>query len=93
MSAVFNETTAHSPTVSLVESKGFGGLMCEDYASASASWDCTRCLKMQSCGFCSSPSNKVISYVLSFLQLPHLNKKNWHIEMGKSTVIRFCKMK
>lgn len=62
LSAVFHGTTTHSPPVSLVESKGFGGLMCEDYAAggASATWDCTRCLKMQSCGFCSSSSNKLL---------------------------------
>lgn len=63
LTAVFHETTSHSPPVSLVESRGFGGLMCEDYASANAggaAWDCTRCLKMQSCGFCSSSSNKLL---------------------------------
>nr|UQE85995.1 inositol transporter 2 [Mesembryanthemum crystallinum] len=63
LTAVFHETTSHSPPVSLTETNHFGALTCPDYASAgasaSAAWDCTKCLK-QSCGFCSSATNKLL---------------------------------
>ncbi|XP_062189902.1 probable inositol transporter 2 [Phragmites australis] len=66
LSAVFHETTSHSPAVSAVETRHFdGSLTCPDYrlSSASGSWDCTRCLKAKSteCGFCASGAgNKLL---------------------------------
>lgn len=58
LSAVFHETTSHSPAVGAVETSHFdGSLTCPDYRTSSSSgWDCTRCLKASStkCGFCAS---------------------------------------
>lgn len=64
LSAVFHETTTHSPAVSAAETASFGGYMCPDYSSAGSSggnWDCMKCLKASSpdCGFCASSTNKV----------------------------------
>ncbi|KAE8816087.1 putative inositol transporter 2 [Hordeum vulgare] len=60
LSAVFHETTSHSPAVGSAETGHFdGSLTCPDYRTTSSSgweWDCTRCLKASSteCGFCAS---------------------------------------
>ena len=64
LSAVFHETTTHSPAVSVAETDHFGAYRCPDYRSAGsygAYWDCMKCLKASSpdCGFCASPINKV----------------------------------
>lgn len=63
LSAVFHETTSHSPMVSAVETSHFSNLTCPDYSSAATAdrWDCMKCLKASSpdCGFCASHSNKV----------------------------------
>lgn len=62
LAAVFHETTTHSPPVSLTETKHFAGLTCASYVTtgANAYWDCTMCLKKQTCGFCSSPTDKLL---------------------------------
>uniref|UniRef100_A0ACD5UMW5 Uncharacterized protein n=1 Tax=Avena sativa TaxID=4498 RepID=A0ACD5UMW5_AVESA len=58
LSAVFHETTSHSPAVGAAETSHFdGSLTCPDFRTSSSSgWDCTRCLKASSteCGFCAS---------------------------------------
>lgn len=64
LSAVFHETTTHSPAVSATETASFGGYTCPDYSSARSSagnWDCMKCLKASSpdCGFCASSMNKL----------------------------------
>lgn len=63
LSAVFHETTSHSPLVSATKTTQLNAYTCPDYslASNSASWDCMRCLKASSpdCGFCASAANKV----------------------------------
>lgn len=68
LSAVFHETTSHSPAVGAVETRHYdGSLTCPDYravlpAAGSSSWDCTRCLKAKSteCGFCASGAGKLL---------------------------------
>lgn len=63
LSAIFHETTSHSPMVSLVETSHFSNTTCPDYSAIAKTerWDCMKCLKASSpdCGFCASPSNKV----------------------------------
>lgn len=63
LSAVFHQTTSHSPMVSAAATSHFGGNTCPDYGSAGtgAAWDCMKCLKASSpaCGFCSSPNDQV----------------------------------
>lgn len=63
LSAVFHETTSHSPMVSAVETSHFSNITCPDYSSAATAdrWDCMKCLKASSphCGFCASGSNKL----------------------------------
>lgn len=64
LSAVFHETTSHSPQVSSAATAQFQQYTCPDYTSAgvsSTNWDCMKCLKASSpdCGFCASPTNKV----------------------------------
>ncbi|KAJ0106192.1 hypothetical protein Patl1_19044 [Pistacia atlantica] len=63
LSAVFHETTSHSPMVSLVETSHFSNTTCPDYSATAKTerWDCMKCLKASSpdCGFCASPSNKL----------------------------------
>ncbi|KAL6647831.1 hypothetical protein ACP70R_015268 [Stipagrostis hirtigluma subsp. patula] len=73
LTAVFHETTSHSPAVSAAETRHFdGSLTCPDYRLASSSssattgggalWDCTRCLKARSteCGFCASGAGRLL---------------------------------
>ncbi|KAK9267102.1 hypothetical protein L1049_009520 [Liquidambar formosana] len=63
LSAVFHETTSHSPQVSQLETSHFAGYTCPDYSSAgdNAAWDCMKCLKASSpdCGFCASATSKL----------------------------------
>ncbi|VAH46086.1 unnamed protein product [Triticum turgidum subsp. durum] len=57
LSAVFHQTTTHSPAVGSAETRHFdGSLTCPGYRTSSSGWDCTRCLKASStgCGFCAS---------------------------------------
>ncbi|KAF7015896.1 hypothetical protein CFC21_029615 [Triticum aestivum] len=57
LSAVFHQTTTHSPAVGSADTRHFdGSLTCPDYRTSSSGWDCTRCLKASSteCGFCAS---------------------------------------
>lgn len=66
LSAVFQQTTTHSPQVSKLETSHFSQYTCPDYSlsSSSGSWDCMKCLKASSpdCGFCASSSNKVLRF-------------------------------
>ncbi|OVA08053.1 Sugar/inositol transporter [Macleaya cordata] len=61
LSAVFHETTSHSPAVSKQETALFSAYTCPDYGSVSStSWDCMKCLKASpDCGFCASGINKL----------------------------------
>ncbi|XP_068654980.1 probable inositol transporter 2 [Aristolochia californica] len=61
LTAVFHETSTHSPLVSGVETSKFDGLTCPDYqAAASKTWSCVTCLKASSdCGFCASTIDKL----------------------------------
>ncbi|XP_044466158.1 probable inositol transporter 2 [Mangifera indica] len=63
LSAVFHETTSHSPMVSLTETFHFSNNTCPDFSAIAKteSWDCMKCLKASSpdCGFCASPMNKL----------------------------------
>ncbi|XP_044477023.1 probable inositol transporter 2 [Mangifera indica] len=63
LSAVFHETTSHSPMVSLAETSHFSNTTCPDYSAVAKteSWDCMKCLKASSpdCGFCASAANKL----------------------------------
>lgn len=63
--AVFQESTSHSPLVSINETSHFNNSTCPDYGAVtrtSRTWDCMRCLKASSsgCGFCASATNKVL---------------------------------
>uniref|UniRef100_A0A2P2KUP3 Uncharacterized protein MANES_15G123900 n=1 Tax=Rhizophora mucronata TaxID=61149 RepID=A0A2P2KUP3_RHIMU len=62
LTAVFHESTTHSPMVVASESQ-FSASTCPAYnlATNAAAWDCTKCLKASSpsCGFCSSASSKL----------------------------------
>lgn len=65
LSAVFHETTTHSPAVSAAEPSHFTAYTCPDYTSAGTSavkWDCMKCLKASSpdCGFCASSTDKLL---------------------------------
>ncbi|KAK9714365.1 hypothetical protein RND81_06G088700 [Saponaria officinalis] len=62
LTVVFHEATSHTPPISVTETNHFHGNTCTDFddAGVSAAWDCTKCLKKQSCGFCSSPTNKLL---------------------------------
>ncbi|XP_040381585.1 probable inositol transporter 2 [Oryza brachyantha] len=57
LSAVFHQTTSHSPPVGAAETRHFdGSLTCPGYRSSATTarlWDCTRCIKAE-CGFCAS---------------------------------------
>lgn len=60
LSAVFHQTTSHSPSVGPQETAHFGNYSCPDY-QVSSSWDCMACLKAKSedCGFCASSTDKL----------------------------------
>ncbi|KAM6552043.1 hypothetical protein CsatB_001851 [Cannabis sativa] len=65
LSAVFHETTSHSPAVSVAATSHFGNYTCPDYGSAgvgAGTWDCMKCLKASKpdCGFCASPNDKLL---------------------------------
>ncbi|KAI7726169.1 hypothetical protein M8C21_020388 [Ambrosia artemisiifolia] len=62
LSAVFQQTTTHSPPVSLSETTHFGNFTCPafEHTGSSANWDCMRCLKGSHCGFCASSVNKLL---------------------------------
>lgn len=64
LTGVFYEVTTHAPAVSSLETHRFNNFTCPDYNSSvkAQSWDCMTCLKASSpsCGFCSSPSGKVL---------------------------------
>lgn len=68
LSAVFHETTSHSPQVSKVETAHFANYTCPDYQSTTATWNCMKCLKASSpdCGFCASGTNKVTKFLLLY---------------------------
>lgn len=61
LSAIFYETTTHSPGVSRQETAHFAQYTCPKYQSASTTWDCMKCLKASSpdCGFCASATDKL----------------------------------
>ncbi|THU65318.1 hypothetical protein C4D60_Mb05t02390 [Musa balbisiana] len=62
LSAVFHETTSHSPSIGRQETAHFAAYSCPAYQSASATgWDCMKCLKASSpdCGFCASAVDKL----------------------------------
>ncbi|XP_020675104.1 probable inositol transporter 2 [Dendrobium catenatum] len=61
LSAVFHQTSTHSPIISKVESSHFANSTCPAFQSVSTSWDCMKCLKASSpsCGFCASSINKL----------------------------------
>lgn len=63
LSAVFQQTTTHSPQVSKLETSHFAQYTCPDYSlsSSSGTWDCMKCLKASSpdCGFCASSGDKL----------------------------------
>ncbi|PKA62000.1 putative inositol transporter 2 [Apostasia shenzhenica] len=62
LSAVFHETSTHSPRASKVETSHFTNSSCPAFQSAAfADWDCMKCLKSSSpsCGFCASSANKL----------------------------------
>ncbi|XP_062096693.1 probable inositol transporter 2 [Humulus lupulus] len=65
LSAVFHQTTTHSPAVSTSATSHFGNYTCPDYSSAGAgagTWDCMKCLKASKpdCGFCASANDKLL---------------------------------
>lgn len=62
LTAVFHQTTSHSPPVSWMDTNRFSGNTCPDYRSNSLSWDCMDCLKASStdCGFCASLTDKLL---------------------------------
>lgn len=78
LSAVFHETTSHSPPVSVTETSHFGNFTCPAFGSSvpsgssvsSSNWDCMKCLKGSSCGFCASSANNVRIYSLT-LEVKH----------------------
>lgn len=60
LTAVFQQTTSHSPAVSVTETAKIDSFTCPAFQPTS-NWDCMQCLKASSpeCGFCSSSSNKL----------------------------------
>ncbi|KAL5577291.1 hypothetical protein UlMin_018990 [Ulmus minor] len=64
LSAVFHETSTHSPLVSQIETSNFAKLTCPDYRATNnaGAWDCVKCLKASSpdCGFCASTADKLL---------------------------------
>lgn len=59
LTAVFQQTTTHSPAVSSIETAKFDSFTCPAYG-VGAKWDCMACLKAENCGFCSSATNKLL---------------------------------
>ncbi|GKC34511.1 probable inositol transporter 2, partial [Tanacetum coccineum] len=62
LSGTFHETSTHSPAVSVAETSHFSNSTCPAFGSSgsSARWDCMKCLKGKSCGFCASSVNKLL---------------------------------
>lgn len=59
LTAVFQQTTTHSPAVSAVETAKIRAFTCPSY-QPNTNWDCMQCLKASpECGFCASSSNKL----------------------------------
>lgn len=96
LSAVFHETTSHSPQVSKVETAHFANYTCPDYQSTTATWDCMKCLKASSpnCGFCASGTNKVTKFLLfydflscwTWVQPKSSNLGLWMILVGRIAI-------
>ncbi|KAK8954595.1 putative inositol transporter 2 [Platanthera zijinensis] len=61
LSAVFHETSTHSPAIGEAETKHFANSTCPAYELVSSNWDCLKCLKSSSpsCGFCTSSAGKL----------------------------------
>ncbi|XP_010942171.1 probable inositol transporter 2 [Elaeis guineensis] len=61
LSAVFHETTSHSPSISPQETNHISQYTCPDHRQASTIWDCMKCLKASSpdCGFCAAAADKL----------------------------------
>lgn len=91
LSAVFHETTSHSPEVSMQETTHFSAYTCPDYQSTTATWDCMKCLKASSpdCGFCASATNKVGCLFINFFFWTFFITKftNFHLRGGFSVKI------
>ncbi|KAJ0796853.1 putative major facilitator, sugar transporter, major facilitator superfamily [Helianthus annuus] len=62
LSAVFQETTTHSPPVSTSQTAHFSNFTCPafEHSRSSANWDCMKCLKGSHCGFCASSVDKLL---------------------------------
>ncbi|KAJ0597460.1 putative major facilitator, sugar transporter, major facilitator superfamily [Helianthus annuus] len=62
LSAVFQETTTHSPPVSMSQTTHFSNFTCPafEHSRSSANWDCMKCLKGSHCGFCASSVDKLL---------------------------------
>ncbi|ONK65163.1 uncharacterized protein A4U43_C07F34340 [Asparagus officinalis] len=60
LTAVFQQTTTHSPAISAAETAKIGSFTCPAF-QPSSNWDCMHCLKASSpeCGFCASSSSKL----------------------------------
>ncbi|XP_071696737.1 probable inositol transporter 2 [Rutidosis leptorrhynchoides] len=62
LSGAFQETTTHSPPISVAETSNFGNFTCPAFGSTAPStrWDCMKCIKGSKCGFCASSVNKLL---------------------------------
>lgn len=62
LAAVFHVASDQAPMVSRAATTSqFADYMCPDYASATSSWDCTKCLAAKpECGFCASRANQML---------------------------------
>lgn len=59
LTAVFQQTTTHSPPISPVETAKIDSFTCPSYRP-NLNWDCMQCLKASpECGFCSSSNDKL----------------------------------
>lgn len=61
LTVIFHDSETHSPAISPIETSHFNGTTCPDYNLKlnPSGWDCVKCLKSSSCGFCASGTNKV----------------------------------
>ncbi|KAE8077603.1 hypothetical protein FH972_016155 [Carpinus fangiana] len=63
LSAIFHDTSTHSPSLTPTVTSQFKNYTCPDYSSAvnANGWNCMKCLKASSpsCGFCASNTNKL----------------------------------
>ncbi|XP_024993206.1 probable inositol transporter 2 [Cynara cardunculus var. scolymus] len=94
LSAVFHETTTHSPAVSRTNTAQFGNVTCPDFSSSrpSVTWDCMKCLKASSpdCGFCAASGDKLLPGACLISDDPV--KKTCHAE-GRLWYTRGCPSK